>query len=394
MRRDFNTLTLIANGSGEDRIGAEFARVWRELNPEIQIQALPLVGSGLFYQQAGISLLKDGFTPPSQGFAYLKPSLLLKDLQAGVLPHLQQSFKAIRYCDSEFVIAIGDIVPMLAAFYARKPFAFVGCALSDYYLGENSRRSTYDPLQRWILKRTHALCFARDALTAANLTRKGIRAHFLGNPMLDCFDRPKELGGAGTEPIPGGRHRVLILPGSHADAAPNFEYILSQLQGCLELPIDWLLLKAPQLEQNLLEKSLIHWQAGPKYWLKQSNRLAFVDSSNFQSLLQKVDCVLGFAGTANEQAVGMGVPVVSFALPGAQQYTWAFGEAQQRLLGAGLSYLGEAHPQLVAYQIQRILRNPEYRQAAQTISQQRFGTKGGVDRMILMIESDQSLVSR
>lgn len=385
MAKRLHSILLVSNGSGEDRIGAECARVWRRLDPRIQIQALPLVGSGLFYQQAGVPLLKAGFEPPSQGFAYLKPALLVKDLQAGLLPHLRESLTLARRHPCDHILAIGDIVPMLVAAYAQKPFAFVGCALSDYYLGENSRRSTYDPLQIQILKHQQALCFARDTLTSANLKRRGVRAQFVGSLMLDCFDHWTESELPDPLLSSSERYRMLILPGSHADAVANFKFILQQLQDALSMPIDWWVLKAPQLALTDLHAVMRDWQSNGSCWQFQNSRLGFVDSCHFKACLEQVDAVLGFAGTANEQAVAMGLPVISFAIPGAQQYTWAFGEAQQRLLGAGLSFLGDAHPRLLAYQLQRVLFNPEYRQAAEAIAQQRFGESGGIERMIRLI---------
>src|SRR5687768_11123846 len=82
---------LISNGSGEDRIAAQLAQRWREAEPGLELRALALVGEGLFYQQAGIELLAPRFSPPSQGFAYLRPGLLAADFRAGLGGHLLRS---------------------------------------------------------------------------------------------------------------------------------------------------------------------------------------------------------------------------------------------------------------------------------------------------------------
>lgn len=378
-------ILLISNGSGEDRIATQLAIRWRELEPQTHFKALALVGSGLFYQQAGIELLAPRFSPPSQGFAYLHPGLLLKDFQAGLGQHLLTSLKLLKQLRQEFdrVLAVGDLVAVIAGLRLQKPLAFVGCALSDYYLGKLTTGSSYDPLQRLLLKRSGALVFARDDLTAANLKRRGLKAHFAGNPMLDCFEQP-------AEPSPyqvsqaGGRSLVLLLPGSHTDALANFELMLQQLSLCKHLPVDFVLVCAPQCDLQAFEACLSAWQRQQGFWAAEQNRLWLLESKWFKPLLEQASAVVGLAGTANEQAVGLGVPLISFAGTG-QQYTWAFGEAQQRLLGPGLSFLGEPHPLLLKHQLERVLHDSRYRRLAQEAAWQRFGQPGADQRIVKTI---------
>lgn len=375
---------LISNGSGEDRIAAQLGKRWREAEPAIELQALALVGSGLFYQQAGIKLLPPRFTPPSQGFAYLDPKLLWQDFKAGLGNHLQASLSCLKQLRGELdaVLAVGDIVAVLAAELTHTPYAFFGCALSDYYLGENTRRSTYDPLQRYLLKRSQALVFARDELTAGNLRRRGLKARFVGNPMLDCLDEPDGVCPyqAGEAPL------ILLLPGSHTDAADNFALLLQQLELSLETPKDFVTLCAPQLQTVGLNQGLhqADWSESEGVWHKGQARLWLLDSLWFRALLPQARLAIGLAGTANEQCVGHGLPVMSFATQG-QQYTWAFGEAQQRLLGAGLTFLGEPHPELIAWQLRQMLRHEGYQENARLIAQSRFGASEADKRMMVSL---------
>lgn len=375
---------LISNGSGEDRIAAQLGMRWREAVPGIELEALALVGTGTFYLQAGIPLVSQGFSPPSQGFAYLNPALLLKDFQAGLGGHLLRSLKWLgqRRGHYDQVLAVGDIVAVIAASRLKQPFAFFGSALSDHYLeaaGE-AGRTCWDPVQIHVLKQQRCLVFARDALTAINLQRRGLNAHFVGNPMLDCLDAPQ--GECPYQTCPE-RHLVLLLPGSHADAGANFALMLEQLGLSLEMKVDLVLLRAPQVNEADLQMALSHagWNSEGAQWRTAKASLQILDSCWFGQLLPQAALAIGLAGTANEQCVGHGLPVLSFATPN-QQYTWAFGEAQQRLLGSGLSFIGEPHPLILAKRIKAILADSSWRKAAGRIGNERFGRPGGDKKMI------------
>ncbi|MEZ0369499.1 MAG: lipid-A-disaccharide synthase-related protein [Candidatus Sericytochromatia bacterium] len=382
---------LISNGSGEDLIAAQLGRRWRSRQPGLELKALALVGEGLFYQRAGIELLPPRFTPPSQGFAYLHPRLLWQDFQAGLGRHLLQSLGCLKTLRGEIdcVLAVGDIVAVLAASRLHAPFAFYGAALSDYYLGAAGQagRTCYDPLQIHFLKQAAALVFARDDLTAANLRRRGLDAHCDGNPILDVLN--SEIPVVCPYTASDGRACILLLPGSHADAPANFALLLQQLELSLDAPRDWLAICAPQLERAQLETPLAAtgWQQmGQEQWQKSASRLWLLDGHCFGQAITRADLAIGLAGTANEQCVASGLPVIAFATPG-RQYSWAFGEAQQRLLGAGLSFLGDPHPLLLARQLDRMLGEPGYRAAAAAVARERFGTPGADQRMITRLKA-------
>lgn len=388
-------LLLISNGNGEDRIAIELARVWHKLRPGTEIKALALVGTGQFYQDVGIALLRPGFSPPSQGFAYLHPKLLWKDLQAGLLPHLWQSLNLLKAQQNQldYVLAVGDIVPLIAALQTRTPASFVACALSDYYCAHPTQ-SSFDPLQRQVLKRFQVHTFARDMRTAQNLQTRGIQAFFLGNPMLDAFDKPgDEAPHQATTAETTQAPCIGILPGSHRDAKANLKLILKQIHPLENTPLRLAVIMAPQISPQDLVTFLQQqgWKnkspATNTHWQRGELRLKLSEHSAFQTVLKQAALMIGLAGTANEQAVAHGVPVLSFAGHG-QQYTWAFGEAQQRLLGAGLVFLGDPHPQLVCWQIRQMLKHlPSYRQICSEVGRERFGLPGASDRIVQHILS-------
>lgn len=382
---------LISNGNGEDRIAVQLGQRWRESEAELALSALALVGSGAFYQQAGIPLLPPRFSPPSQGFAYLRPGLLATDFRAGLGAHLRASVACLRQEGSHFdyVLAVGDIVAAIAASLTGRPFAFYGAALSDHYLGPAglAGASSYDPAQRWLLRRRRALVFARDALTARNLVRHGLQARFVGNPMRDCLDPP-----AGTGPVFDARPLILLLPGSHADAGANFTGLLARLGPYLDQPRNFAVLQAPQLAPTALRDRLLAagWRPVEDGFERKRARLWLGSSHWLGTLLPRAKLAIGLAGTANEQCVGAGLPVISFATDGAQ-YSWAFGEAQQRLLGAGLCFLGQAGPAALEAAIARLLRpDAGRRQLLARLQAERFGPAGGDRRLIAAIRESLS----
>lgn len=377
-------LLIISNGSGEDWIGVQLAKAWRAQQPGSEgpdIQALALVGQGAFYQEAGIPLLKAGFSQPSLGFAYLKPQLLWHDFRAGLGQHLRASLAALKSTRGRWnqVLAVGDIVPLLAGVYAQAPLAFVACALSDYY---TAGKSCFDPIQVHLMRRHQVQVFARDQLTAENLRARGVKAHSEGNPMLLPLPAPN------TQKYSSPKEQILLLPGSHADALVNLRDMLQHLQGLFAQHLQFVLLSAPQLDQLAIADCLQAqgWQpqantAGYPSWYCQQSQLQVWPASALPDALAQSRLAVGLAGTANEQCVGHGVPVLSFTGQG-QQYTAAFAEAQQRLLGSGLCWLGDPHPQLLAWQAERMLREPAYRQAAQQVALERFGQPGACERIV------------
>jgi uncharacterized protein (TIGR03492 family) len=87
---------------------------------------------------------------------------------------------------------------------------------------------------------------------------------------------------------------------------------------------------------------------------------------------------LGTSGTGNEQAVGLGKPVVSFATQG-PQYTRNFAKAQARLLGAGLVFVDKpVDNSRLAEAVRNACKNPE---PARLAGLERMGVSGGARRV-------------
>lgn len=103
----------------------------------------------------------------------------------------------------------------------------------------------------------------------------------------------------------------------------------------------------------------------------------------FAALLQAASVVLGTSGTGNEQAVGLGKPVIGFPTTG-PQYLEGFAKAQKRLLGVGLT-LESANPELLARAVKIAHQNQDFRAQVKQAGLERMGLPGGAKRIALEV---------
>jgi uncharacterized protein (TIGR03492 family) len=112
-------------------------------------------------------------------------------------------------------------------------------------------------------------------------------------------------------------------------------------------------------------------------------------TDSFADILEKSDLVCGMAGTAIEQAVGLGKPIVQ--LPGeGPQFTYRFAESQMRLLGDSIETIGTkpADAQSIkeaAIVITQTLADPVRLRYCSMHGQERVGGKGASARMAAAI---------
>jgi uncharacterized protein (TIGR03492 family) len=93
----------------------------------------------------------------------------------------------------------------------------------------------------------------------------------------------------------------------------------------------------------------------------------------FSEILHHAKVALGTAGTANEQAAGLGVPT-----PG-PQFTLGFAQRQRRLLGPALT-LAKPEPTEIAQAVRAVLEEERYRLAS-AAGKERIGTPGALPRI-------------
>jgi hypothetical protein len=112
--------------------------------------------------------------------------------------------------------------------------------------------------------------------------------------------------------------------------------------------------------------------------LKRSNTTLVLAQNAYANCLHKADLAIAMAGTAMEQFVGLGKPVIM--IPGeGPQFTYAFAESQTRLLGCSAILVEQ--PQEVPTAIKSLLQQPDRWQAIDLNGRRRMGNSGAAKRI-------------
>lgn len=336
-------LLVISNGHGEDLVAMRILQVLRQDKPKLSVDALPIVGIGQSYGEQNIPCLVKGKAFVSGGFW---GNEFGQDLQEGFLGLTLRQIRAVGQWSHQgrVVLAVGDIVPLTMAWWSGLPYAFVGTAKSEYYRGSHPsylKPSVYWPWERWLM--AHKRCrgvFPRDRITATTLQRWSIPVFDCGNPMMDDLEPQGE-----SSEFPSGC-KILLLPGSHApEAFRNWQLMISAIAGLHQTQQTYVFLGAiaPGIDQLPLQKMLVQhgWSAQDNtallYYQQHQHSLLLVPNG-FRDCLSIANIVLAMAGTATEQAVGLGKPVIT--MPGhGPQFTAKFAAAQAQLLGPSIYHI-------------------------------------------------------
>lgn len=358
-------ILFISNGHGEDIISARIIKELLSLKENTSVSALPLVGAGDAFNNLPIEILGTRLSLPSGGFIYQSFLNIFKDISAGLLSNTYKQIKLIKSMRGKFdlAVAIGDIVPILGALILKKPFVFIGCAKSDFY------NYSYTPWEKYLLKKYCSLCFPRDKKTAGNLAKDGIKIKFAGNPMMDCFN----ITGDNFNITPDTKV-IGILPGSHDDAFINMEdisKILAEINLAAykeDMKIAFLTAAAPNIDSS-------------KFPNLPNNRII---KDKFGDVLNRSDIIIGMSGTGNEQAAGLGKPVIS--MPGrGVQYTNAFAKKQKQLLGDSLIV---SCPGKMAKEVLYLLSNPGLQNKMSGEGKERMGGPGACREIAKIIKNE------
>jgi len=399
----------LSNGHGEDQIAVRILTELQQQSPFLEVAALPIVGEGHAYVQHQIPLAGPVQAMPSGGFIYMDRRQLARDLRGGLLQLTGQQLQIVRAWgrQGETILAVGDIVPLLFAWWSGADYAFVGTAKSEYYLRDEAgwlpqlhgcqrlegwSGSVYHPWERWLM--SHRRCravFPRDRLTAQTLKKWTIPAFDLGNPMMDGLE--PALPGSISTPWP----TVLLLPGSRPpEAYANWQIILEAIAGLIQSPEPMLFLAAiaTGLDLKILGGPLKNrgWRpvSQPYPWpdpkalpFGQDRAMLILTQHSYNDCLHRADLAIAMAGTATEQFVGLGKPVIS--LPGhGPQFTPAFAEAQTRLLGPSVTLV--AQPSAVPQQVRTLLQDPSALEKIACNGRRRLGEPGAARRIAACLQ--------
>mgnify|MGYP001331780719 CR=1 FL=1 len=329
-------ILLISNGHGEDLSGSLIAKQF--VNSGYSVDALPIVGKGIHYEKEKITIIgkTKEFSTGGIGYNSLKGRLI--EIFGGeiiyLLRRLYLTYKIRNKYDYFFVV--GDIVPIFFAWISKKDFFTYLVAYSSHYEG---KLKLPWPSKLFLLSKKAKNIYARDSLTANDLTLQlKKKVSFFGNPFMDkFFFREKKLNKSDFS--------IGIFPGSRfPEILDNFVLILEVLEALSNL-IYFQKIEFNFAIVNALPSSKIREIFKNRKWvnLEKTNEKSILKYqykslkvnlywNYFDEILLKSRCCISMAGTAAEQAIGLGKPVIQIEGKG-PQFTKTFAEAQRRLLG-------------------------------------------------------------
>lgn len=422
-------LLVISNGHGEDAIGARLAsRLASEL-PWLTVQAFPLVGLGTAYEAAGVATVGPRRALPSGGLTLHHQRLLVADLRAGLLPLTLAQLGFLRRSRPAAVLVVGDAFAQFMAqmvpaprrvlqplVSAHQSFDLGGRPLATTALHRTFMERIRAP-ERWLMLRADKV-YTRDAETATELRRRGVgHAVSLGNPVMDDLEAAPLVGAQRGEfdelviaLLPGSRgyaERSLTLMAdalralaakqahavaSHKPAETDDQQGADRGEGRHRLlalvawtrpgvptpPTGWH--EAAGSAASSLAGVERVWRLAPDEFGKRvaPTELWFV-RGRFAAVLASASVVVGTAGTANEQAAGLGLPVITFEVP--PDYGSAFLANQERLLG-GAARVVESEPEAVARAVLAAGAGSAHLVSAARSGPLRMGPAGGTAALV------------
>lgn len=375
-------ILIVSNGHGEAAIAGYLGRALHERAPSTRVEHFPLVGEGGDAQN-GLALVGPRARMPSGGLvAYWNLRNLARDVCAGLLPLLGRQFAFLRQQSTrDVVVAVGDVYCLkVCLLFARRPTVFVATAKSQYVAGHSGVECA--------IARRAQIVFARDETTAQALRARGINARFAGNLMMDGVSEASADGLTSFNLDPVALHAA-ILPGSREDATPNATALIRRTlliaAAIAPRPVQALVSVAPgipadgilaaiarggvDLEQSTARGCIIGRGA------RDSLRVLAV-AGCFGDLLRACDVVFGQAGTGNEQAAGLGKPVIAWSQAGSSAKLGWYRMRQQRLLGDALLVLPD-DDRAFADGVVTLLSDARRMQAMSRVGRERMGGSGG-----------------
>ncbi len=390
-------ILFLSNGHGEDLNASLILQALVQTEPEVVVGAMPLVGAGSAYRRLDVPIIGPTRSLPSGGIFYMNPLNLVKDLFAGLIGLTWRQVRAVlqysRRCD--LLVAVGDIVPIAIAHLTGRPYLAFIVSTSSYYEG---RLRLPWLTEQCLRSRRCLLVFTRDAFTAEDLQQQGMtKAVFAGYPIMDVLTPTgKDLQLQPDLPA------IALLPGSRLPEALN--NLAMQLQLCRAIaklrPVQFRAALVPSITEADLQGIAVqqewHYQGEGRLVREEAEGTVVVQCYRdaFTDILHQCNLAVGMAGTAVEQAVGLGKPVVQI-LGSGPQFTYRFAEAQMRLLGRSVRTIGNqaATPailQQAAREVINILQNPTYLKSCIENGKERVGEAGGSSQIALYIRGKKN----
>lgn len=375
-------ILFASNGHGEDDISCKVLDALAARGVPFEPEAWAMVGEGRAYTARGVPLVGPQQRLPGEGFGTISAAALWRDLRAGYVGSLwaQARFARSLRGRHDLIFGTGDIMPLLAGWFSGTPMLFIPSAKSAYYGGADGHTG----IERWLMRRVARDSFPRDPRTAEGLAAHGVPVRYLGNPMMDGLDpvSPESLRGRGAT--------VAMMAGSRRDAVENAVLLLDAAATAAAADADpsrftFLFAAHEALDfQRVAATAPIAWERGQ--WDRplddrgeamclrhRTGAAALFVKGRFADVLHASDMVAGMAGTANEQAIGLGLPLV--AVPGQGNQGPAYLRMKMRYYGPA-AVLAPRDPDAVAGAIRGVLADPVLRREMAAAGRERMGAPG------------------
>ncbi|MEO0534893.1 MAG: lipid-A-disaccharide synthase-related protein [Cyanobacteria bacterium P01_A01_bin.123] len=420
-------LLCISHGYAEDRAALKVLEALRHLPQAPELFALPLVGSGQGYLNAGIPVIGPAQDLEPARRTYAKGDDRGQALGQGFrsLPGLLAQFQAVRQWakTGQGILAVGGWFPLMLAWASGLPYSVVDTTKSDYCFrdeaGNLSKRpggarlatwakSVYLPWERWLLSRPRCRgVFVRDALTEAGLKRWPIPVMHLGNPVMDGLQPTSKGSLVPMAALPEEKQLLtgVLLPGERSpEVQQNWNRILDAIQGLMRgktervrllaaiasdlnlTPFREALLKRgwhlhpsnlPIPDSTGMVMATVHQVATYPTYTYGKATLALVQNA-FPDCLHQADFAISMASTATEQFVGLGKPAITLVGDG-PLFTLPFAQAQARLLGPSVILVKQ--PEEVGPAMRSLLQDPDHLQMISDNGKRRLGPPGATYRI-------------
>lgn len=359
-------ILFISNGMGEDSIAAE---IIKRLPKGLEVDAYPIIGGGRAFEGV-CQIVGPRSHIPSQGARLERLSLLsdLPSMLASIAPAVRFLRQArIRY---RKIFVVGDSVGIVLA---RLAGIRINLYLDVYKVGQAHR---YSSCERAAIGRTVDLTLCRDEILVSQLRRAGINARSHGNIMLDTIS----YGSADLSYLGKGRPVVGLLPGSRSTAPSAFALQAEALHlAASEETFDAVLALAPDIEPtDLAAVSQLQWEAPELVGGSDCGRLVrnglniVLVRGATGNVIEASHLLLSQSGTATQQALGLGRPVIAYHPEGHRAKRL---KDEQALMGVSRILVPPRADDL-ARALVRLLRDPSERERLGRVGRTRMGGAG------------------